>query len=406
MLSPRIEKFLQAQKERMIQLDESEGVHQDENSPKYYDEQSKKVLDGRTVIYENIINWLRSRDGYSALWEEFHHLEQTLSEDTLSTAAPSWVTKMLPLVRRSYNKLFSQDLISIQPISQPATYIYYLNKRYTNTTAEVTALDRMDEQKPQDYAASSETGLIREIQMDLERKLVETVTTKLKADYTLEAMQDWRSQYKLEVEAEMVTELGDEIARELDRRILYTLIAGAGNVINWNPEPTLAGDKTSTLNRRAYSATIFDSLVDARAWIMDKVPGADDPGVQWWAVMGSLTWARFAKLENYNMSPLVVDTKAAIGHRFEGTINNIFKCYVSGEMPKDYILVGMKKDWKTAPGFFSPYIPLYVSPRIVRNDDFSQFARGVLSRYAYGIIPSEKDGTTTNKLVLISLAQS
>ena len=315
---------------------------------------------------------------------------------------------MLPLIRRMFHGLVAQDLVSVQPMSGPSTYIYWLNKTYTHTTAEVTAGQRIDQQTPRDYAASSEQATpIRELQMNLERKLVEAESDKLKCDYTLEAEQDWRSQYKLDIEGEMVPELGDEIARELDRKIMDALIAGAAFTINWNPAGYRSGDTAISLYRHAYEEEIYNAIIDAQVWIMNNKRGVlRDQGIQWNVIMSPSNWGRFAKLENFNLTKLNVQVNTDIGRRYVGTINSLFKVYIHPEMDDCYMLLTIKKDWKFAVGYYAPYVPLYVSERYITNDDFTRFSRGVLSRYAYGVLGESSTSSVNNGIVLINLCES
>jgi len=192
MIGIKLEKFLERQKARMIEMDKLEGYNTDINSPKYIDEKTGRPVSGMEVLYENTLGWLKSGSAWHSLGNEYQLLENMLTEDTLSTAAPTFTTQMLPLVRRMFHGLVAQDLVSIQPISSPSAYVYWLNKLYTDNTAEVDPGDRLDLKTPKEYVSSSEQGTIREIQMQLQRKLVETQTDKLKADWTLEAEQDWR----------------------------------------------------------------------------------------------------------------------------------------------------------------------------------------------------------------------
>jgi len=407
MLGQKLQRFLESQKERMIKLDEIEGFYDNPNSPKYLDEKTGKIVPAMRIVYENAVSWLSSKEAWASLSDDFLMLEQTLQEDTLTTMAPTFTTFMLPLIRRMFHGLVAMDLVSIQPMPGPTSFIYWLNKQYTNTTAEVTALDRIDEKTPKEYASSSEQAApIRELQMSLERKLVTAQTDKLKTEWTLEAEQDWRSQYKLEIESEMVPELGDEIARELDRKIMDALIAGAAYTVNWNPLGYLADDK-STFEKKAYEESIYGSIIDAQAWIMANKRGVlRDRGVQWNLIMSTSNWARFAKLEHYNLTKLNVEVNTEVGRRYEGIINGLFKVYIHPEMSDNYILLSIKKDWKFAVGYYAPYIPLYTSPRYIINDDFTQLSRGVMSRYAYGVVPETSTGSTNNGIVLINLSGS
>lgn len=410
MLGIKLQRFLEMQKVRMLKMDHDEGYDLDANSPKYLDERTGKLVTGMQILYENAIQWLNTKDAFRSLNDEFALLENVIQEDTLATHAPQFTTTMLPLIRRMFHGLVAQDLVSVQPMSGPSTYIYWLNKTYTHTdtTSGITAGQRIDQQTPRDYVRGAEATVpIRELQMNLERKLVEAETDKLKCDYTLEAEQDWRSQYKLDLEGELVPELGDEIARELDRKIMDALIAGAAFTVNWDPTAYRSGDTNISLYRHAYEDEIYNAIIDAQTWIMQNKRGVlRDQEIQWNVVMSPANWARFAKLENYNLTKLNVDVNTDIGRRYVGTINSLFKVYIHAEMDDCYMLLTIKKDWKFAVAYYSPYIPLYVSERYIQNDDFTQFSRGVMSRYAYGVLGESSTSSVNNGIVLINLCVS
>lgn len=387
---------LQEQKGRLVQFDRDENIK--DEAPGFAVELNEFGEAPRNLetLYENTISWIR---GMLA--------EVGISEDTLSTAAPLWTTFMLPLIRRFYHNIVARELVSVQPIPQPTAYVYYLNKTYTHTAAGITAGQRTDQQTPTAYAASGEqAALIRELQMNLQRKLIECLNYKLKADWTLEAEQDWRSQHKLSVQDEMISEVADEIAREVDRLIINALIAGVAHTVNWNPAGYRTGDVNISLYRHAYEAEIYHSLLDAEAWILQNKRGSNDPAIQWNVVMNATNWARFKKLESWNIATIENNKESGIGRRYEGIINGKFHVYLSPEMSNCNILMTIKKDWKFATGYYCPYIPLYTSPKYIINDDFTQFARGAMSRFAYGVVPETYNGTTNNGLVLINLCVS
>jgi len=187
MIGPKLERFLEQQKARMIKHDRDEGFDRDPSSPKIWDNQRGAAVPGMQMIYDNVLNWLKT-SGAGSLGDEFAMLEQTLSEDSLSTGAPTFTTFMLPLVRRMFHNMVALDLVSTQPIPNPSAYIYWLNKTFTHTdaTSGITAGQRLDQQTPRNYVRSpgEATTPIREIQMSLTRLLIEAETDKLKADFT------------------------------------------------------------------------------------------------------------------------------------------------------------------------------------------------------------------------------
>ena len=175
MLTPKIMRFLDSQKARMVELDRTQGADRDPNSPRYYDEKTGKIVSGLEVLYDNTIQWLNGREAFETLYKEFQILENTIHEDTLATDTPNsgiWTTQALPLVRRLFNNIVARELVSIQPITNPSAYIFYLNKVYGTTYAAdsiVGGTTRLDQSSTSAYSSSSEGGTIREIEMSLQR---------------------------------------------------------------------------------------------------------------------------------------------------------------------------------------------------------------------------------------------
>ena len=207
----------------------------------------------------------------------------------------------------------------------------------------------------------------------------------------------------------MTSEMGDEIIREIDRRLFARLVAGAAYTVNWNPSGYRTGDTAISLYRHAYETEVYNALIDGQAWIMSNAKGILKAAgsVDWNVVMSPTNWARFAKLEKWNLSDLAVSTQTEIGRRYVGIINNLFKVYITNEIDDDTILMTAKSGWLLSPGYFSPYIPVYISPKYIVGSDFSAFSKGLMSRNASGIIPSSGPlGSTSNLIVKINLSTS
>ncbi|TET10792.1 hypothetical protein E3J84_03630, partial [Candidatus Aerophobetes bacterium] len=122
-----------------------------------------------------------SRKGRESLRLEFAELseEGAISEDTLTTAIATFTTSLLPMVRRIYSSLIAMDLVSVQPLSGPTGYIYWLDHIFTSTHSAdgiTGGTTRLDQVKAGTYSDSSEQGTIREIQLKLQKLLIEVGT--------------------------------------------------------------------------------------------------------------------------------------------------------------------------------------------------------------------------------------
>jgi len=393
--------FLERQKQENLRLDEVDGKLDRERSG--FD---KPGL--RNALYQNTINWVKAEatDPDSGLLREFVKLEQpdVISEDTLTTAIATFTTSLLPAVRRIYNKLIAMDLVSVQPLSGPTGLIYWIDHLFGTTGGGATAGQRLDQYRHNAYATSSEQGTIREVNFQLVSDTITTIIKKIKAEWTIEAEQDLRSQWGMNLENELMPKLVNEIVRETDGMVIAALLAGVAHNVNWNANGYRTEDAKVTLYRKEYDATLYDAILEANNEIYkSKFRNAN------WILVHPDNYLRLAKLEHFNVDPLAQANMGDMGRRYVGTLGGgMFKVYVDPEFSSTTkLLMGFRSDdWQYAVGYYAPYIPLFTSARYIINDDFTQFARGAMTRFAYGIIPEEKDGTTNNGLATVSITLS
>lgn len=403
----KVKAFLEAQKKEMMRLDEAEGLRKRELDGRDFvltnpETGARKGM--REILYENTVSWLMS-EARGILFKEFVELAQpgVINEDTLSTNFSTFTTALLPAVRRIYSKLMIMDLLSVQPLAGPTGYIYYLDHVFGTSGGGATANQRLDQYMHNAYADSSEQGTIRDINFKLASRSVTTSTKKLKATWTLEAQQDLSAQWKLDLWAELMPQLTDEIAREIDNKLTGLLLAGAGaGNVNWNANGYLTDDK-STWEKRQYDRTIYNAIVDANAYIFKKRYVNSN-----WLLMDGDVFARIQKLDEFVADPSITpDQQAQIGWRYEGTLANKWKVYVDPWFTANKILLGFKGgDWKYACGYYAPYIPIFLSEEYIVQDDFTQRARGAMTRYAGGVLPESDTDAKNYGLATVSITQS
>jgi hypothetical protein len=408
----KVTNFLNKQKQEMLRLDEAEGLRKREESGQDFsltEKTSGRKVGMREILYNNTIQWIMSESS-GMLFPEFFRLSQdgVLNEETLQTNIAAFTTSLLPAVRRIYSRLMAMELVTVQPLTGPSGYLYYIDHLAGATAGEFTANDRLDKagtggSPAKTYSDSSEKGTINDVKFQLKKLLISTETKKLKAGWSMEAQQDLASQWKLDVWSELQPAVIDEITREIDRKIIDALVAGvgAGNT-NWNANGYLTDDKTTT-DRRAYRETLYEAICDSAAKIFKKrylYPN--------WLLMNGDTFARLAKLEKFNADPTITpDQQAMIGWRYEGTLAGKYKIFVDPWFTDNKILMGFRgMDWKYACGYYSPYIPIFLSEEYTVNDDFTQRARGAMSRYAYGVLPESDTDPLNYGLATVTITQS
>jgi len=416
MLNPRYEnirKFLDKQKARMLQLDgaseESDWLTPAEQNGEQFvaeDRDSGKRLGMHQMLYDNAIAWLlhASRKG---LRPEFDYLatEGVLREDTTSTDdIATFTTALLPAIRRIFANLIAMDLVSVQPLAGPTGLLYWIDHLYTeeHSGEGINAGDRLDQHQGAKTAFdSAEADTIYQIDAQLKSKSISTETKKVATRWTLEAEQDFSSQWKLNLEAELMPELGNSIVREINRKLLAALMAGAKNNVSWS-KTVPVNDKTSA-DKLAYYQTLWHSIQLANTKIIgEKYQPAT------YLVMNHNTYYYLERLNNFKADPNL--GQAAITHtRFVGTLSGLYKVYVDPHFDDNKILMGYRgASWKDAVAYYCPYVPLFLSDKYIYNNDFTQVMRGAMTRYAYGVIPesSTQDPIKNGGIATVTLTGS
>ena len=313
----------------------------------------------------------------------------------------SFVTIAMPLVRKIFAKLIAMDLVSIQPIKQPDAKIFYLDFTYTTAPSGGSAADSVADVRDKDYSTRVESkagAAVKELDLEITDETISAIEKALKAKWTIELEQDLMAYHRLSAETELMKALQDQIIREIDGLVIAALLAGAsgtgsgsgsgaGNV-TWNPSGWLTGD-SRTIDRTAYKKTLYEAVCDASNLIFKK---RFRPGT--WIIGHPNDIVRLEKLEEFKYTQSPDTTTGSIGRVLEGTLNNRFNVYKDPYWANEgTLLMGYKgSTWTDAVGFFSPYIPLYMTPKIVDPNDFIP-RKGLMSRFAYGTLI--KDGLAT-----------
>lgn len=392
MLYERIQKYLINQKYRMLEMDgatpDNDWLTESEDSGKHFsvlDETQGRRFGMMEILYDNTIKWIMSQSRKS-LALEFLLLNQpgVISEDTTTANVSTFTTALLPAVRRIYSRLLSMEIASVQPLKGPTGYIYWMDHVFASDKAGdgITAGDRLDQKgKADQYTNAGEQDTIPEINFKLTKKLIETTSKKVKADWTLESEQDLQSQWGHDLESEILPQLTGQITREIDRLMVNAMYQGAGaGDVTWDPTPP-AGD-TGTSDKNAYYQTLYHAIAQANTNIFNKrYTNAT------FLLMNADTFYYFQRLNGFVSDPHAMNQTAGIQRNFVGTLNGLYKVYIDPWFVKDKILVGIGgQDWRYAGSYYAPYVPLFLSDKYILNDDFTQVCRGAMSRFALGVI--------------------
>ncbi len=231
---------------------------------------------------------------------------------------------------------------------------------------------------------------IPSISLDIALHTVKAESRKLKARWTVEAVDDMRALHGMDAETELVSTFSNEVMLEVDREIVDDLINGAMHSISYTYAATLPGEIETIRNLltqiSAVSAKIHTTSGRAPANFLVVPPG-----------IGSLldqlsTHGDYASIEQNVQSPSYGPITADYGIARIGTLLRRWAVYQDPYMDDTKILVGLKgRNFLDAGYVYAPYVPLQVTPTFLDPDDFT-FRKGVRTRYATRMLRPEYYG--------------
>src|SRR6056300_1354282 len=153
---------------------------------------------------------------------------------------------ILPVIRRVMPTVIANELVGVQPMTGPVGQIHTLRVRYadtttggaTNTAAGEEALSPFkiaeaysgNDADPAGGAATAslEGSAGNRMSIQILKQTVEAKSRKLSARWTFESAQDAQSMHGIDVEAEIMAALAQEITAEIDQEIIASLRALSG----------------------------------------------------------------------------------------------------------------------------------------------------------------------------------
>jgi hypothetical protein len=291
--------------------------------------------------------------------------------------------------------VIANELIGVQPMTGPVGQIHTLRVRYSNsytgsaggsTTAGDEALSPFkiaegysgNTNGKADATASKEAVAGNQLSIQILKQTVEAKSRKLSARWTFEAAQDAQAQQGIDIEAEIMAALAQEITAEIDQEILSSLstLAGSTNTLAWN-QTQVSGVATFVGDEHASLAVAINRVANTIAQRTRRGAGN-------WAVVSptaltilqSATTSAFARTTEGTF-------EAPTNTKFVGTLNSAMKVYVNTYASSDDVLIGYKGTAETdAAAFFCPYIPLMSSGVVLDPSTFEPVV-SFLTRYGY-----------------------
>ena len=332
-----------------------------------------------------------------------HLMETATAGATAASNVATLNRVILPVIRRVMPTVIANEIVGVQPMTGPVAQIHTLRVRYADTTTDsasiyATGTTAGDEALSPFKIAVAYSGLTNggtattgkaaatstlegvtgnRINVQILKQVVEAKTRKLSARWTFEAAQDAQAMHGLDIEAEIMAALAQEITVEIDQEILGSLRSLAATEFTYD-QAAVSGTATFVGDEHAALAVLINRTANLIASRTRRGAGN-------WAVVSP---AALTVLQSATTSAFARTTEgtfeAPTNTKFVGTLNGAMRIYVdSYASDSQAVLVGYKGSSEAdAAAFYCPYIPLMSSGVVLDPATFEPVV-GFMTRYGY-----------------------
>jgi len=303
---------------------------------------------------------------------------------------------ILPVIRRVMPTVIANEIVGVQPMTGPVGQIHTLRVRYSDTADDATAgeealspfklaIGYSGDEAGSDAGRANATAAMEgtagnKLSIQVLKQTVEAKTRKLSARWTFEAAQDAQSQHGIDVEAEIMAALAQEITAEIDQEVLASLYSLAGSA-----ESDVQFDQAAVSGTATFVGDEHAALAVMINRASNKIAQRTRRGAGNWAVVSPHT---LTVLQSATTSAFARTTEgtfeAPTNTKMVGTLNNAMKVYVNtyASDSKD-VLIGYKGSSESdAAAFYCPYIPLMSSGVVLDPTSFEPVV-SFMTRYGY-----------------------
>ena len=326
-------------------------------------------------------------------------LMETAAAGTTASGNVATLNKViLPVIRRVMPTVIANEIVGVQPMTGPVGQIHTLRVRYadsgTNTGPVTTGFAAGAEAlgpfgiaagysgntttNKADSTAVLEGAKGAAMNIQIMKQTVEAKSRKLSARWTFEAAQDANSMHGIDVEAEIMAALAQEITTEIDQEIIGSLKALAPTT---NQE---AYDQNAVSGTATFVGDEHAALAVMINKVSNEIARKTRRGAGNWAIVSptvltmlqSATTSAFARTTE---GPFEAPTNT----KLVGTLNGAMKIYVNTYATDDEITVGYKGSSESdAAAFYCPYVPLMSSGTVLDPATFEPVV-SFMTRYGY-----------------------
>lgn len=328
--------------------------------------------------------------------KELKLLENATAGATSAASVATLNKVILPVIRRVMPTVIANEIIGVQPMTGPVAQIHTLRVRYADTvptdgsgvTGGNEALSpfdiarfysgNQDINKPKAAPTATLEGKAgNRLSIQILKEVVEAKTRKLSARWTFEAAQDAQAQQGIDIEAEIMAALAQEITAEIDQEILVSLRALPGSPTSTFAQSQVTGTPTFVGDVHAALAILINrqaNLIASRTrrgagnWVVVSPTAL--------TILQSATTSAFARTTEGTF-------EAPTNTKFVGTLNNSLRVYVDQYAADTTpVLIGYKGNEMDAAAFYCPYVPLTSSGVVIDPNTFEPVV-SFMTRYGY-----------------------
>jgi len=307
---------------------------------------------------------------------------------------------ILPVIRRVMPTTIANELVGVQPMQGPVSQIHTLRVRYAegadaadNATGNIgKAVTAGDEALSPfsiatQYSGAGGKGAAtasmegvggKKMNIQILKETVEAKSRKLSARWTFEAAQDAQAIHGVDVEAEIMAALAQEITAEIDQEVIGSLIGLAGTAYATYDQSGVSGQAVFVGDQHAALAVLVNRAANDIAARTRRGAGnyiVVSPTAL--TILQSATTSAFARTTEGTF-------EAPTNTKFVGTLNSSVRVYVNHYAGDDTpVLIGYKgANEMDAPAFYCPYIPLMSSGVVLDPNTFEPTV-SFMTRYGY-----------------------
>lgn len=315
-----------------------------------------------------------------------------LNETTTSGDIATFTQQVLYFILPVFENIVIGELVHMRAMQGPTAFVHTLDFKYATAGGAYSAGTSLQGNLDINYSdCPTECTAADEIDLELTSTTITAVCKRLAASWCLPADQDYSSQHGRSLADDVRGAIVKQMARERQGEVLNELVSGAGYSTTW-ASTIPVGSVYTTLDPKAYDATLYDTIIDADNEIFKSTDGYRGAN---WIAGDPDSLNRLEKLKKFSITSMdnMARSEAGTGvidefGNFFGVANRRYNLWKFPFMSDNTLLLGVKSDAPQEVGFIhAEYIPLF-DIRIFLDPSTGKYTTGMQSRYANAMIRS------------------